>query len=105
VVFNNEQWGAEKKNHVDFYSNRFLGVNLENPSFAAIAKAMGAEGLKIESLGEVGDALRQACKAQKEGRTTIVEMMCTRELGDPFRRDALKPPVRLLAKYKAYSTK
>jgi sulfoacetaldehyde acetyltransferase len=104
VVFNNEQWGAEKKNHVDFYSNRFLGVNLENPSFAGIAKAMGAEGLRIQSLSEVGDALRQACKAQKEGKTTIVELMCTRELGDPFRRDALKLPKRLLAKYKAYST-
>jgi sulfoacetaldehyde acetyltransferase len=22
VVFNNGQWGAEKKNHVDFYDNR-----------------------------------------------------------------------------------
>jgi sulfoacetaldehyde acetyltransferase len=105
VVFNNEQWGAEKKNHVDFYSNRFLGVNLENPSFAGIAKAMGAEGVKVESVSQVGDALRQACKAQKEGKTTIVELMCTRELGDPFRRDALKKPVRLLDKYKAYSTK
>jgi sulfoacetaldehyde acetyltransferase len=105
VVFNNEQWGAEKKNHVDFYSNRFLGVNLENPSFAGIAKAMGAEGIRIESVSQVGDALRQACKAQKEGKTTIVELMCTRELGDPFRRDALKKPVRLLDKYKAYSTK
>jgi sulfoacetaldehyde acetyltransferase len=101
VVFNNEQWGAEKKNHVDFYSNRFLGVNLENPSFAGIAKAMGAEGLRIESLSGVGDALRQACRAQKEGKTTIVELMCTRELGDPFRRDALKKPVRLLDKYKS----
>ena len=29
VVFNNGQWGAEKKNHVDFYENRFLGVNLD----------------------------------------------------------------------------
>ena len=105
VVFNNEQWGAEKKNHVDFYSNRFLGVNLENPSFAGIAKAMGAEGIRVESVSQVGDALRQACKAQKEGKTTIVELMCTRELGDPFRRDALKKPVRLLDKYKAYSTK
>ena len=103
VVFNNEQWGAEKKNHVDFYSNRFLGVNLENPSFAGIAKAMGAEGLRIESLSDVGAALRQACKAQKEGETTVVELMCTRELGDPFRRDALKKPHRLLEKYKAYS--
>ena len=103
VVFNNEQWGAEKKNHVDFYSNRFLGVNLENPSFAGIARAMGAAGIRVEQLSEVGAALREACKAQKEGKTTIVELMCTRELGDPFRRDALKKPHRLLEKYKAYS--
>ena len=103
VVFNNQQWGAEKKNHVDFYSNRFLGVNLENPSFAAIAKAMGAEGLTINSLSDVGPALRDACKAQKDGKTTILEMMCTRELGDPFRRDALKKPHRLLEKYKSTS--
>jgi sulfoacetaldehyde acetyltransferase len=101
VVFNNEQWGAEKKNHVDFYANRFLGVNLENPSFAGIAKAMGAEGLRIEALADVGPALREACQAQKEGKTTVVEMMCTRELGDPFRRDALKKPVRMLDKYKS----
>ena len=103
VVFNNEQWGAEKKNHVDFYSNRFLGVNLDNPSFAGIAKAMGAEGIRVEKLSEVGAALRDACKAQKEGKTTIVELMCTRELGDPFRRDALKKPHRLLDKYKSRS--
>ena len=101
VVFNNEQWGAEKKNHVDFYANRFLGVNLENPSFAAISKAMGAEGVRVETLGDVGAALRDACKAQQEGKTTVVELMCTRELGDPFRRDALKKPVRLLDKYKS----
>ncbi len=101
VVFNNGQWGAEKKNHVDFYSNRFLGVNLENPSFAAVARAMGAEGHTIEKLSDVGPALRAACAAQTEGRTTILEMMVTRELGDPFRRDALRKPRRLLEKYKA----
>jgi len=102
VVFNNQQWGAEKKNHVDFYSNRFLGVNLENPGFAGIAKAIGADGIVVDKVTDVGDAFRQACKAQKDGRTTIVEMMCTRELGDPFRRDALKKPKRILEKYKGY---
>ena len=102
VVFNNQQWGAEKKNHVDFYNNRFLGVNLENPSFAGIAKSMGAEGITVDRVADVGAALRDACKAQKDGKTTIVEMMCTRELGDPFRRDALRKPVRTLDKYKAY---
>ena len=102
VVFNNRQWGAEKKNQVDFYERRFLGVNLDadaGPNHAEIAKAMGAQGLRIENADEVGDALEAACKAQKEGKTTVLEMMCSRELGDPFRRDALKVPRRLLAKY------
>ncbi len=102
VVFNNNQWGAEKKNQVDFYSNRFLGVNLESPSFAGIAKAMGAEGVRVEHLDQVGDALAAACASQQEGKTTILEMMVTRELGDPFRRDALKKPLRLLDKYRDY---
>jgi len=102
VVFNNQQWGAEKKNHVDFYSNRFLGVNLENPSFAGIAKAMGAEGIVVDRVADVGEAFRHATRAQQDGKTTVVEMMCTQELGDPFRRDALKKPTRLLEKYKTF---
>jgi sulfoacetaldehyde acetyltransferase len=100
VVFHNKQWGAEKKNQVDFYANRFLGVNLENPSFAAIAKSMGADGMVVDKLSHVGEALNAACKAQKDGKTTVVEVMVTQELGDPFRRDALKKPQRLLQKYK-----
>ena len=101
-LFNNEQWGAEKKNHVDFYSNRFLGVNLENPSFAAIAKAFGCEGVRVDRLEDVGPALRASVEAQKEGKTTVIELMCTQELGDPFRRDALQVPKRSLAKYQAF---
>jgi len=102
VVFNNQQWGAEKKNQVDYYGNRFVGSNLENPSFAGIARSMGAEGHTIDKLADVGPALRAACEAQKDGKTTILEMMVTRELGDPFRRDALRPPVRYLEKYRAF---
>ena len=106
VVFNNGQWGAEKKNHVDFYANRFIGVNLDKqPSWAAVAKAMGAEGVPVEKVSDVGPALRAAAAAQREGKTTVLEMMVTRELGDPFRRDALSLPVRHLAKYKATAAK
>ena len=100
VVFHNKQWGAEKKNQVDFYGTRFVGVNLENPSFAEIARAMGAEGVRVEKLDDVGQALANACEAQKAGKTTVLEVMCTMELGDPFRRDALKYPERLLEKYR-----
>jgi sulfoacetaldehyde acetyltransferase len=106
VVFNNGQWGAEKKNHVDFYGRRFVGVNLDGqPAWAAVAKAMGAEGLRVDKVSDVGPALRAAAKAQNEGKTTVLEMMVTRELGDPFRRDALALPTRHLAKYKSTAAK
>ncbi|MSP83084.1 MAG: sulfoacetaldehyde acetyltransferase [Alphaproteobacteria bacterium] len=100
VVFNNGQWGAEKKNQIDFYADRFIGSNLTNPSFAAIARAMGADGVTVDKPDQVGDALRQATASN---RPTVIEIMVTQELGDPFRRDALKKPKRLLDKYKAYS--
>jgi len=103
VVFHNRQWGAEKKNQVDFYNRRFVAGELDNQSFAGIAKAMGAEGVVVDRLEDVGPALERAVAVQmNEGRTTVIEIMCTRELGDPFRRDALAKPVRLLDKYKDY---
>ncbi len=100
VVFHNKQWGAEKKNQVDFYDTRFLGVNLKNPSWAEVARSLGAEGVTVDNLGGVGKALDKACDAQKHGKTTVIEVMVTQELGDPFRRDALKYPARVLEKYK-----
>jgi sulfoacetaldehyde acetyltransferase len=102
VVFNNSQWGAEKKNQVDFYARRFEAVNLKNPSWGAVARAFGCEGVTVERLADVGPALEAAVQAQSEGRTTVLEMMVTQELGDPFRRDAMSKPVRNLAKYRQY---
>jgi sulfoacetaldehyde acetyltransferase len=64
---------------------------------------MGAEGIVVDQLDQVGPALEKAVEIQmKEGKTCVVEIMCTRELGDPFRRDALSKPVRFLDKYKDY---
>lgn len=103
VVFHNRQWGAEKKNQVDFYNRRFVAGELDNQSFAGIAQAMGAEGIVVEKLEEVGPALERAVDLQMNGgKTCVLEVMCTRELGDPFRRDALSKPVRLLEKYQDY---
>jgi sulfoacetaldehyde acetyltransferase len=103
VVFHNRQWGAEKKNQVDFYGRRFVAGELDNQSFAGIGRAMGAEGVTVDQLEDVGPALEQAVDRQmNDGKTTILEIMCTRELGDPFRRDALSKPVRYLDKYKDY---
>jgi sulfoacetaldehyde acetyltransferase len=99
VVFNNGQWGAEKKNQIDYYGDRYVGTNLENPSFAAIARAMGADGVTLDHPDQVGDALRAATSS---GRCTVLELMLDQELAEPFRRDALRQPVRLLEKYRGY---
>lgn len=103
VVFHNRQWGAEMKNQVEFYNRRFVAAEIETDSFAEIARAMGAEGITVDQLDDVGPALQKAVEAQmNEGKTTVIEVMCNRELGDPFRRDALRKPVRMLDKYKDF---
>jgi sulfoacetaldehyde acetyltransferase len=104
VVSHNRQWGAEKKNQVDFYNRRFVAGELNSESFAGIAKAMGAEGIVVDRLEDVGPALKKAIDLQmNERKTCVIEIMCNRELGDPFRRDALSKPVRFLEKYKNHA--
>lgn len=102
VVFDNQQWGAEKKNQIEYFDNRFVGSNLKNPDFAAIARAMGAEGVTVSHVDEIGDALRAATRSNKPA---VLDVMLTQELAEPFRRDAFKPPVRLLDKYKELAAK
>lgn len=103
VVFNNGQWGAEKKNQVLWFGDRYIGVNLnekELTSFSDIARAMKLETIRCEHEDQVFDAMNTALENQTEkGKTTVIEVMCTKELGDPFRRDAMKLPQRLLPKY------
>lgn len=98
-VFHNRQWGAEKKNQVLWFGDRYVGTNLENPSFSDIARAMGAEAIEVWHQDEVGGALQQGIQNQRNGKVTVIELMTTRELGDPFRRDAMKLPQRTLEKY------
>lgn len=100
VVFDNGQWGAEKRNQIDYFDSRFLGTDLANPNFAEVAKAMGGHGITVEHEDQVGSALQEAIASN---RPTVINLRLTQALGDPFRRDAFKPPRRLLDKYAAYS--
>jgi sulfoacetaldehyde acetyltransferase len=104
VVFHNRQWGAEKKNQVDFYGRRFVAGELDGgEDYSEIARAMGAQGVRVNQLEDVGPALTAAIEAQmNEGVTTVIEIMCTKELGAPFRKDALSKPVRNLEQYVDY---
>ena len=105
VVFHNRQWGAEKKNQVDFYGRRFVAGELEGgENYAEIAQAMGASGIRVDQLDDVGPVLERAIDDQMTKRqTTVIEVMTTKELGDPFRKAALSRPVRHLQKYAEYT--
>lgn len=103
VVFENQQWGAEQRNQLDFFNGRCVATDLENPSFSDIARAMGASGISVGHVDQVGDALRAAAASD---RPTVLELRLTRELAEPFRRDAFRPqPLRLLEKYQTLSGK
>ncbi len=101
IVANNLEWGAEKKNQIDYYANRFVGANLPgNPDYARLAVDMGAKGYRVTDPTEVGDAVRDAVAS---GQPCVINAMIqggAEVLAEPFRRDALKMPVRYLEKYR-----
>ena len=95
IIFRNYQWGAEKRNTTLWFDDNFVGTELDdNVSYAGIAKACGLEGVAVFGMDELTDALNTAIDAQmKNGKTTFIEVMLNQELGEPFRRDAMKKPV------------
>jgi len=96
-VFNNHAWCAEKKNQVDFYNNRFVGADIQNPNFAEVARSMGAVGISVDKPEDVGPAIQKAIESNKP---TVIDIHVDgTQLAPPFRKDALKLPTRLLPKY------
>jgi sulfoacetaldehyde acetyltransferase len=97
VVFRNYQWGAEKRNSTLWYDDNFVGTELDTDvSYAGIAKACGLQGVVARTQDELRDALAKAIEDQmKHGKTTLIEAMINQELGEPFRRDAMKKPVEI----------
>ena len=94
VVFRNYQGGAEKRNSTLWYDDNFVGTELDTGvSYAGIAKACGLKGVVARTMEVLTAALRQAIIDQKAGKTTLIEAMINQELGEPFRRDAMKKPV------------
>ncbi|ATX65585.1 sulfoacetaldehyde acetyltransferase [Roseinatronobacter bogoriensis] len=97
IVFRNYQWGAEKRNSTLWYDDNFVGTELdEQVSYAGIAQACGLQGVQARTMEELTQALHKAIEDQmKHGKTTLIEAMINQELGDPFRRDAMKKPVQV----------
>ena len=100
IVACNYEWGAEKKNQIDYYDNRFVGANLPtNPDYARLAEDMGALGFKVDHPDQVGDVIKEAIASNRPCVINAIVEGGERVLAEPFRRDALKMPVRHLPKY------
>lgn len=98
-VFHNTAWCAEKKNQIDFYNNRFIGVDIEAPNFAKVAEAMGAVGYFVDKPEDVAPTILKAIEDTKTKPVVINFEVNGVQLAPPFRRDALNLPVRHLKKY------
>ena len=95
VIFRNYQWGAEKRNTTLWYEDNFVGTELDTSvSYAKIADSCGLIGVQVACMDSLRDTLADAIKVQmNEGKTTFIEVILNQELGEPFRRDAMKKPV------------
>ena len=95
VIFRNYQWGAEKRNTTLWFDDNFVGTELDlDVTYAGIAKQCGVEGVQVSTMDELSAALDTAIRAQMDdNKTTFIEVVLNQELGEPFRRDAMKKPV------------
>ncbi len=96
VIFRNYQWGAEKRNSILWFDDNFVGTELDPElSYAKVANACGLKGVIANTMEETTKAIKQSCEDQKKGITTFIEIILNQELGEPFRRDAMKKPVKV----------
>lgn len=95
IIFRNYQWGAEKRNTTLWFDDNFVGTELNlDVNYAKIAEGCGVKGVQVMGMEQLTDALNTAIKEQmKDNVTTFIEVVLNQELGEPFRRDAMKKPV------------
>ncbi len=97
VIFRNYQWGAEKRNTTLWFDDNFVGTELNlGVEYAKVADACGLKGVQVRSMQELTDALKDAIDGQmNRNETVFIEVVLNQELGEPFRRDAMKAPVQV----------
>ncbi|MEM9044257.1 MAG: sulfoacetaldehyde acetyltransferase [Pseudomonadota bacterium] len=95
VIFRNYQWGAEKRNTTLWFEDNFVGTELNlGVEYAKIAEGCGVRGVQVRSMDALTTELRESVRLQmEENVTTFIECVLNQELGEPFRRDAMKKPV------------
>jgi acetolactate synthase-1/2/3 large subunit len=76
IVLNDGAFGQTYMQQSNLYGHAY-GTSFNSPDFAHIARACGAEGIRVPAPGDVEDALRQGLAATKS-RPALVEVMVAR---------------------------
>ena len=69
VVMDNQEYGTIRTHQERHYPHRVSGTQLKNPDFAAMARAFGGWGIRVEQDSEVPGAVRDALQAIDETGT------------------------------------
>lgn len=96
ILFDNSQYGAEKRNQYDFFGQRYFWTDLDNPDFAQIARDMGAHAVRVETPEGIGPAIKEALEIDGP---SVINVVTSKDMSEPYRRDALLEPRRLLERY------
>ena len=75
VVMDNGQYGTIRAHQEQHYPGRVSGTQLANPDFAAIARACGGHGERVQRDDEVGAAVKRALGAVAEGRPALLHVV------------------------------
>jgi acetolactate synthase I/II/III large subunit len=81
VVFDDGAYGNSNRDQRERFGGREYGTLLQNPDFAALARAFGVEGVQLRDAGQLEGAVREAV-AERDRSTLVV---CPMErLPSPF---------------------
>jgi len=104
VVFTNTEYGFIKNKYEDTNSNTF-GTDFTDVDYAKIGEAQGAVGFTINQIEDVDQVVADAVKANKEGKTVVIDAKITKNRPIPVETLKLDPTLYSEEEIKAYKEK
>jgi len=87
IVMNNQSWGAEKAYQRDFFNERYIGADINSPSFDKVAELYGAKGFYVDHISDFGEAIHAALNCNKP---SVINVLVDPNALHSFRRDSFK---------------
>lgn len=104
VVFTNTEYGFIKNKYEDTNTNTF-GTEFTDVDYAMIGEAQGAVGFTVSRIEDMDQVMAEAVKANKEGRTVVIDAKITKDRPIPVETLKLDPSLYSEEEIKAYKEK